>query len=95
MLPLIACGEIDKLKEVYTSITAKDIFSLYPFIIKKSKGAINASINHLGILRQLLKGGKTFGDSRPLRNLRFSVAAPERKLFEAAYGLTFGYDTSG
>lgn len=69
MIPLIALGKIDLLKEIYTSVTNKDIFSVYPFIIKKSKGTIKTSINHFGIIRQYLKKQKSFGDSRPLREL--------------------------
>jgi len=69
MLPLIALGKIDLLKEIYTSVTNKDIFSVYPFTIKKSKDTIKTSINHFGIIMQYLKKQKTFGDSRPLRLL--------------------------
>jgi NTE family protein len=69
MIPLIASGNIDLLKETFISLTNKDIFSVYPFKIKKSNGVIKSNINYLGILLQYLKGQKTFGDSRPLRDL--------------------------
>jgi NTE family protein len=69
MIPLIALGKIDSLKEIYTSVTNKDIFSIYPFTIKNSNGVTKTGVNYFGILYQYLKGQKTFGDSSPLRLL--------------------------
>ncbi len=69
MIPLIANGKIDLLRETFTSLTNKDIFSVYPFKIKNSKGVIKSNINYFGILYQHLKGQKTFGDSSALRDL--------------------------
>jgi NTE family protein len=69
MIPLIASGNIDLLKETFTSLTNKDVFSVYPFKIKNCKGVIKTEINYFGIIYQYLKGQKTFGNSRPLRDL--------------------------
>jgi len=38
LIPLLSIGEIDKLKQIYTSVTQNDIFSINPFIIKKKGG---------------------------------------------------------
>lgn len=69
MIPMIALGEIDRLKEVYTSVTERDIFSICPFIYSKKKGTVITGINHFGILWQFIKGQKTFGCSSALRKL--------------------------
>lgn len=73
MIPLLAIGEIEKLRKTYTTVRTKDIFSISPFVVTKKNGVYRTSINHLGILRMFLKGGKTFGDSGQLRKLISSV----------------------
>ncbi len=69
LIPLLSIGETDKLKQIYTSVTQNDIFSINPFIIRKKKGEFNVRMNHLGILWMFLKGAKTFGESNCLRTL--------------------------
>jgi NTE family protein len=69
LVPLLAIGEIEKLKAVFTSVTQSDIFNTCPFIIKKSNGIYKTSINHWGILKMFIKGRKTFGESENLRKL--------------------------
>jgi predicted patatin/cPLA2 family phospholipase len=66
----LALGKIQKIKEVYTSVTQNDIFSNCPFSIKRDKwGESQIGINHFNVLRNFLRGGKTFGESQNLRNL--------------------------
>jgi len=69
LIPLLSIGKTDKLKQIYTSVTQKDIFSINPFIIRKKNGEFNVKMNHLGILWMFLKGAKTFGESNCLRTL--------------------------
>lgn len=77
MIPMIALGEIDRLKEVYTSVTEKDIFNVCPFTFTRHKGIVKTGLNHSGILWQFLKGEKTFGSSKPLRELIVQTYTPD------------------
>ncbi|MGK0385562.1 MAG: NTE family protein [Patiriisocius sp.] len=66
----LALNKIEKIKEVYTSVTQQTIFSICPFTIKKDTwGEEQISINHLKVLFNFLKGRKTFGESKNLRKL--------------------------
>lgn len=69
LIPLLAIGEISKIRKIYTSVTQDDIFSNCPFIIRKDAEGYKSSINHWGIVKMFIKGAKTFGDSSNLRNL--------------------------
>lgn len=70
MIPLLALGELERLKEAYTSTTQEDIFSSNPFIIDKVKGVVvDTHINHMRIAWNFFKGKKTFGESKSLRKL--------------------------
>lgn len=66
----LALGKIQKIKEAYTSVTQASIFSNCPFTIKKDKwGQQQIGINHWSVVRNFLRGAKTFGDSHNLRQL--------------------------
>ncbi len=67
LIPMLASNNIKKAKEVYTSITEKDIFSINPYKIKVKRGVVKIKMNHFNILRSFWKGNKTFGCSRKLR----------------------------
>lgn len=68
LAPLIANGDFDSIRKAYTSVTQEDIYNINPFRIKKSSdGSIRSSINHLSILRMLLRRKKTFGEHQNLR----------------------------
>ncbi len=69
LAPLLAAGEIDRARDVYTNVCQDDIFSSHPFIIRKKKGIYRTKINHLGVLKMFLKGKKTFGETHALRRL--------------------------
>ena len=69
LVPLLSIGEIDKLKEIFTSVTNADIFNSSPFIIREKDGLPIARINHFGILKMFLKGKKTFGESENLNKI--------------------------
>lgn len=74
----LALGKIQKIKEVYTSVTQESIFSNCPFYIKKDKwGQEQIGINHWSVLRSFLKGRKTFGESHNLRTLIEDILTPE------------------
>ena len=69
LVPLLALGETQRLKAIFTSIRQKDIFSTCPFIIRKHRGLLTYRINHFNTLRMFLLGKKTFGESKSLRQL--------------------------
>lgn len=65
----LALNKVDKIKEVYTNVKQSSIFSHCPFIIKKKKGVETIGIHHFNVLRNLLRGRKTFGESYNLKKL--------------------------
>jgi len=67
LIPMLASDNIPRAKEVYTSITEKDIFTLNPYKIKVKKGVLKIKMNHFNILRSFLRGNKTFGSTLKLR----------------------------
>lgn len=69
LLPHLALGKIDKIKQIYTNVSQKDIFSINPFSIKKTKEGYTTKINHFNTLRTFIKGCPTFGESENLRKL--------------------------
>lgn len=69
LVPLLSIGETEKLKQVFTNVNQKDIFNISPFIISEKNGVFKTRINHLGVLTTMLKGKKTFGESKNLRRL--------------------------
>ncbi|MDH7448314.1 patatin-like phospholipase family protein [Aquimarina sp. 2201CG14-23] len=65
----LALSKIEEIKNFYTSVNQSSIFRNCPFIIKKKRGFNSISINHFNVLSNLIKGRKSFGDSRNLRDL--------------------------
>ncbi len=69
LIPHLALNKSKKIKEIYTSVDQASIFSNLPFIVKRIHGYDQISINHWNVLRNFIKGKKTFGESLNLRNL--------------------------
>ena len=69
MVSHLALGMLSELKELYTNVNQKTIFSNNPFKIKKIAGEKVISINHLNTFWNFLNGRKTFGESKNLRAL--------------------------
>ena len=68
LIPHIAIGKIDKIREKYTNVCQHDIYNISPFNIKKNAdGSIKTSINHFNTLRMFIKRKKTFGEHLNLR----------------------------
>ncbi|TXE19717.1 patatin-like phospholipase family protein [Psychroserpens burtonensis] len=65
----LAMNNIEKIKNVYTNVSQSSIFSICPFIIRRKKGIETIGINHFNVLRNILKGSKTFGESFNLKSL--------------------------
>lgn len=74
----LALGKVDKIKEIYSNVNQKTIFNNFPFVIKKKYGIDEISINHWNVVKNFLKGKKTFGESENLRqHIRDSVTIEE------------------
>jgi len=65
----LALGKIDKIKDIYSSVDQKSIFSVCPYKISRKHGADIITLNHFNILWNFLRGKKTFGESENLRKL--------------------------
>lgn len=65
----LALQKIDKIKQIYTSVTQDSIFNSCPFIIQKKYGVQQIGIHHFTVLKNMLKGSKTFGESYNLLQL--------------------------
>ncbi|WP_044404193.1 patatin family protein [Lacinutrix sp. Hel_I_90] len=71
----LALNKVEEIKTIYTSVTQGSIFSLCPFKINKKRGVETIGINHFNILKNFIKGSKTFGESYNLRSLIKSVTS--------------------
>jgi len=69
MVSHLALDMLDELKDLYTNVNQKTIFSNSPFKIKKVAGEKVISIRHLNTIWNFLNGRKTFGESKNLRSL--------------------------
>jgi len=74
----LALGKIDKIRNIYSNVNQDSIFNSCPFVVKKRHGADIIAMAHWNILRNFLKGRKTFGESENLRHLiRNSITEEE------------------
>jgi predicted patatin/cPLA2 family phospholipase len=67
LIPFLANDQIQRIYDIYTGVNQRKIFSNSPFIVKKKKGREYVTINHLNVIWQLIKGKRTFGESKNLR----------------------------
>lgn len=66
----LALNKSEKIKEIFTSVNQSSIFSNCPFVVKKEKhGMMEIGINYFNVFKNILKGRKTFGESKNLRKL--------------------------
>ncbi len=66
----LALNKVQKVKEVYTSVNQQSIFNSCPFTIKEDPfGGKQIGIDHFTVLKNFIKGKKTFGESKNLRKL--------------------------
>lgn len=74
----LALNKVEKIKKIYTTVNQNSIFSKNPFIIKKDKfGNKQININHINVVRNFIRGKKTFGESENLRKLIFDTFSEE------------------
>ncbi len=67
LIPHLALGNVDKIREIYTNVNMGNIFNVNPFVIKHKNGIDTVGINHFNVLMQFLHGRRTFGESKQLR----------------------------
>jgi NTE family protein len=65
----LASRKVEEIKEIYTNVNQSSIFSHCPFKIKTKHGAETIGIHHFNIIKNFIKGRKTFGESYNLRDL--------------------------
>ena len=66
----LALNKTQKIKNVYTSVNQRSIFNNCPFVVKKEvHGQQEIGINHFNVFRNIIKGKKSFGESKNLRKL--------------------------
>ena len=66
LIPHLALGNIEKIHHIYTNVDMKKIFNVNPFVVKKKDGTDIVTINHFNVIRQFIKGKRTFGESKKL-----------------------------
>lgn len=69
MVTHLALGDVEGLRDLYTSVNQRSIFSNNPFIVRTINGHKVVKINHLNVLWNFIMGRKTFGESKNLRKL--------------------------
>ena len=75
----LALEKLDALKELYTNVNQRAIFSNNPFTIKNVDGVKVIRVNHFNTLWNFVNGRKTFGESKNLRKLiRKHITEPTR-----------------
>lgn len=67
LIPHLAAGNIQKVYDIYTSVTQRTIFSVNPFVVKKKDGREYVTINYLNTIWQFIRQRRTFGESKALR----------------------------
>lgn len=65
----LAAMEIKAIQQVFTQVKQDNIFSNNPFIIKQKGKITKIKINHLNVVKNFIRGKKTFGESENLRKL--------------------------
>lgn len=65
----LATHKISEIKDAFTHVTQNSIFSNNPFIVKQKGRLFKTRINHFNVIKNFIKGSKTFGESYNLRLL--------------------------
>lgn len=73
----LALNKLAKIREIYSSVNQNSIFDNCPFVIKKKHGIEVISINHWNVVKNFIRGKKTFGESENLRWLIRESITPQ------------------
>ena len=77
----LALGKIKEIKNAFTHVNQSSIFRNNPFLVVKKNGVKHIKINHLNVIKNFIRGRKTFGDSFNIR--RLLAAEISESFFEA------------
>src|SRR5699024_8122029 len=69
LLTHLAIGKIDKLHDLYTGVSQKNIFSRNPFVIRRKGNREYVGINYFNTIIQFIRRRRTFGESENLKKL--------------------------
>jgi len=71
LIPHLSLNKIDKVYNLFTNVTQRDIFSISPFVQRKKGDREYVSIDFVNSLWQFIRMKRTFGESKHLkRNIR-------------------------
>ena len=73
----LALKKTEKIRQAYTSVNQHSIFNNKPFEIIHRHGQDQITINHFNVLRNFIRGKKTFGESENLKKLIRQTITPK------------------
>ena len=73
----LALNQIEKLKHSFTTVNQSDIFDNCPFYIRRQNGVSSIGIHHFNVIKNFIRGRKTFGESHHLRKRIAREIRPE------------------
>ena len=78
LIPHLSVNKIDKVYNLFTNVTQRDIFSVNPFVQRKKGNREYVSIDFINSLWQFIRKKRTFGESKHLkRNIRRNFTRDE------------------
>lgn len=78
LIPHLSLNKVDKVYELFTNVTQRDIFSVSPFVQRKKGNREYVSIDFVNSLWQFIRKKRTFGESKHLRrNIRRNFTKEE------------------
>ena len=78
LIPHLSLNKIEKVYELFTNVTQRDIFSVSPFVQRKKGDREFVSIDFVNSLWQFIRMKRTFGESKHLkRNIRRNFTRDE------------------
>jgi predicted patatin/cPLA2 family phospholipase len=84
LIPHLSLNKIDKVYNIFTNVTQRDIFSVSPFVQRKKGDREYVSIDFVNSLWQFIRMKRTFGESKHLkRNIRRNFTEEEFKKIRA------------
>ena len=80
LIPHLSLNKIDKVYNLFTNVTQRDIFRVSPFVQRKKGNRDYVSIDFVNSIWQFIRKKRTFGESKHLRkNIRRNFTEDEYK----------------
>jgi predicted patatin/cPLA2 family phospholipase len=78
LIPHLSLNKVDKVYDLFTNVTQRDIFSVSPFVQRKKGDREYVSIDFVNSIWQFIRMKRTFGESKNLkRNIRRNFTEDE------------------